>query len=181
MKNLLVILYFFLACNDTLSPPERYIIDRTGIKSRTGCILENISISQYNLDHDNFKDIRPINRNEVTRYCCSLNENSKGSDEISFLKATSNYRWYLCKLNTNIVENDSLNNLPLQEKLEYIKRMELATISDKNYVHRDSFPFNIQQGYVYRVFGLCDIEGSYYFCLDSLNKLVIQYFDRGPL
>ena len=181
MKKLFVILFFFVACNVTLGPSERYIIDRTGIKSRTGCILENISISQYKRDHDNLNDIRPININEVTRYCCSLNENSKGGDEIYFLKATPNYQWYLCKLNTNIVENDSLNNLPLQEKLQYIKRMELAMISDKNYIHRDSFPFNIQQGYVYRVFGLCDIEGSYYFCLDGSNKLVIQYFDKGPL
>jgi len=139
-----------------------------------------MSISQLNLDHSNLNDIRPNAKNEVTRYCCWLNKNSKGSSSISFWKANSNYRWFLCKWDMSIIENDSLNNLTLQEKLDYTKRMEQIRLKDKNFVHRDSFPFIIQKGYVYQVFGLCDVEGSFYFCLDSTDNLIVQYVDRGP-
>ncbi len=39
----------------------------------------------------------------------------------------------------------------------------------------------IERGFVYQVFGLCDVEGSYYFCKDSVgDKLIIQYQDAGP-
>jgi hypothetical protein len=42
-------------------------------------------------------------------------------------------------------------------------------------------PLEIEQGFVYQVFGLCDVDGSYYFCLDSLtNRLIVQYQDAGP-
>lgn len=177
------LLFFILTClncNYSLALSERYTIDINGIKSRTGCTIENMSISQYSRDHNNLEDIRPNNINEITRYCCWLNKDAKGSDEVSFWKSNSNYRWYLCKLDMSILENDSLNALPLQEKLVYIKKMEMIKSNNKNHAQRDSFPFNIQKGYVYRVFGLCDIEGSYYFCLDSTNKLIVQYQDGGP-
>lgn len=42
-------------------------------------------------------------------------------------------------------------------------------------------PFIVERGFVYQAFGLCDINGSYYFCIDSVtNKFVVQYQDAGP-
>ncbi|HEY6437643.1 MAG TPA: hypothetical protein VIY47_13710 [Ignavibacteriaceae bacterium] len=181
MKNTIIFFILLcLSCNHSLPPSERFTVDINGVTSRTGCVIETMSISQYNVDHNNLNDIRPNNRNEITRYCCWLKNDSKGSTKISFLNASPNYRWYLCKLDMSILENDSLNGLSEQEKLAYIKREEIIALRDKNYVHRDSFPFIIQRGYVYHMFGLCNIEGSYYFRLDATNKLIVQYQDGGP-
>ena len=106
-------------------------------------------------------------------------KNAKGSNKISFLKPNPNYRWYLCKLDLHIVENDSLQNLTLEQKLNYVEMMDKVTLSDSEYVHRRSFPLSIEHGYVYHIFGLCDVEGSYYVCLEASGELIIQYFDRG--
>ena len=155
MKNLIFFFIFLSqAYSCSLAPPDRYEIDIT--------------------------DIRPNNRNEVTRYCCSLNKNSKSSKEILFSNLNKNYKWSLCELDLSIVENDSLNALSIEEKLEYTKRRELLESRVKDSVTKGSLPFTIQKGFVYHVFGLCNIEGSYYFCLDSTNKLLVQYQDGGP-
>lgn len=181
MKNLIFAFCFLLIdCRFVLPEHKRYTIDKSGIKSRTGCMIENMSISQYNRDTSYTSDIRPKDRNEVTRYCCWLNKDYKGSNYISFSKPTLSYRWYLCKPDMSILENDSLNSLTLKEKLAYLEEKEKRALVDKNYLHKDSFPFIIQKEYVYKVFGLCNVEGSYYFCLDSNNKLIVQYQDRGP-
>ncbi len=181
MKNLIFFFIFLSqAYSCSLAPPDRYEIDITGIKSRTECTIENLSISQYYRDNNSLDDIRPNNRNEVTRYCCSLNKNSKSSKEILFSNLNKNYKWSLCELDLSIVENDSLNALSIEEKLEYTKRRELLESRVKDSVTKGSLPFTIQKGFVYHVFGLCNIEGSYYFCLDSTNKLLVQYQDGGP-
>jgi len=181
MKFLIIVLTLnCMSCKYVIKPSHLYSIDKNGVASKSGCTIETMSISQFNRDHNNFNDIRPNNHNEVTRYCCWLNNNSKGSSKISFSMTNRHYSWFLCKPDESILENDSLNNLTVREKLEYIKRKELLEPDNKNYLHQESLPFKIKKGYVYQIFGLCDVEGSYYFCLDANNKLIVQYFDSGP-
>jgi len=173
-------LVFVYSCKLVLPPSERYTITQKGIRSKTGCQITNMSISKFRRDDESDSDIRPKDRNEITRYCCWLKNGRRGKRRISFLEADGNYSWYLCKLDMSILESDSLNSLTLTDKLAYSKKMELEAIKDKNYVHRDSFPLIVQKGYVYQVFGLCDVDGSYYFCLDANGKLIVQYKDAGP-
>jgi len=43
-----------------------------------------------------------------------------------------------------------------------------------------TLPFIIKKGFVYQIFGLPDLDGSYYFRLDADDKLIVQFSDSGP-
>ena len=156
---------------------DRYTITPDGIYSKSGPIRE-FSITQYPIDHDGMEDIRPLSHFEVMRYCCELRPNRSPSKRVFFSSNDGRtYRWSLCKLDISIIANDSLNNLPFEEKLKYADRKK----ADRSTIDQSvNLPFNIEQGYVYQIFGLKDLDGSYYFRLDSNNRLIVQFFDRGP-
>jgi len=154
-----------------------YQIKKDGVFSKKS-IITQFSISQFKMDHKILDDIRPNEHTELMRYCFELKDDRKGNKGVLFKTGGSNHRWTLCKLDTTIIANDSLNNLSFGEKLKYIKeRDKLRTDSPSNDF---PLPFAIQNGYVYQIFGLPNLKGSYYFCLDSDNKLLVQYEDGGP-
>jgi len=144
MKNLLIFfLLFVFGCKLIIPPSERYRITQKGIRSKTGCKLTNMSISQFKRDDVSLEDIRPKTKIEIYRYNCEIKEGFIGSSFISFEKNNKGYNW--------------------------------------SPVKAGNVPIIIEKGYVYQVFGLCDLEGSYYFCLDSTSqKLIVQYQDAGP-
>lgn len=139
--------------------------------------IEHFSISQYHRDNENLEDVRPNDRTELTRYCCELKQDGIAMNTV-FFDDTINYLWRLCKLDTSIVVNDSLNSLTLSQKLDYVEKMEEY---DRLYnPTRFGTPFKIENGFVYKIFGLPRLAGSYYFYIDSLGKLIVQYHNEGP-
>lgn len=156
---------------------DRYVLTAEGVYSKSAPIRQ-FSITQYPIDHDGMDDIRPMSHVEVMRYCCELRPNRNPSRRVLFSSADGrNYRWSLCKLDTSIISNDSLNSLSFEEKLKYADRKK----ADRSPIdQRFNLPFNVKRGYVYQIFGLKNLNGSFYFRLDSNNRLVVQFFDNGP-
>ena len=177
MKSLLHTFLFLLILSGCQSPSGNYKITSEGVFSKKYTITQ-FSISQFILDHDNLEDIRPIDHTELMRYCCELLKETNGEKNVFFNSDNSQYRWSLCRLDTTLITNDSLNSLSLKDKLEYINQKDSLITFNLN----DDFrlPFIIMPGYVYQIFGLPKLEGSYYFCLNSENKLLIQFADKGP-
>ena len=159
------------------SREKAYKISKEGVFSNH-TIITQFSISQFPMDHLNTDDIRPHSHVETMRYCCELKKNQHGKTKIIFATNDSNYRWNLCKLDMSLIENDSLNNLSFEAKLQYLKERN----RHRTYVPSDHFrlPFQVDKGYVYQIFGLPNLEGSYYFRLDSDDKLLVQFVDMGP-
>jgi hypothetical protein len=152
-------------------------ITKDGVFSNSR-IITQFSISQYKIDSENLDNIRPNNHKELMRYCCVLKAYRSGSKKILFKSDNPRYRWSLCKLDTSIVANDSLNALTFEDKSRYLE--ERAKFEKHIPEEEMTLPFIIKKGFVYQIFGLPDLDGSYYFRLDSVDKLIVQFFDSGP-
>ena len=74
------------------------------------------------------------------------------------------------------VQNDSLKNLSVGEKLE-ILRQEGRT-GHPNYF--DTIPINFRPGKWYQIFGLEDIEGSFFVYVKNDGSFKIEHFGGGP-
>ncbi len=172
-----LILFVFLAlvtfsCKTFIAKENRYDINLTGICSRTFCKMETMFIYVYPKDSIlNEKDIRPTNRKEINTIKCEIKNGMSASSCISFASKQSNYNWYY--LDFGILENDSLNALSEKEKLKYVADRERKNFKDSSY--KKPFPFVVEQRYVYEVAGLCSVNGSYFFCLNSENKIIKQF------
>ncbi len=172
------LVFIFYVCLSGCTAREKlYQITVDGVTSRSKTITE-FSISQFKKDHLDESDIRPNEHNELMRYCCKLSVENKGKKMVFFGKDTPNYTWSLCKLDTSLAMVDSLSNLTVLQKLSRLKSRDSLKISinDENL----KLPFVVQNGYVYQIFGLEKMEGSYYFCFNSEGKLIIQFVDKGP-
>lgn len=171
---LLCVVLFKTGCKYSSSS---FQITTDGVFSKSR-IITQFSISQYKIDSQNLEDIRPKDHKELMRYCCELKADSSGSKKVLFKNDNSRYRWSLCKLDTSIVESDSLNELTFRDKLIHLKERDKF----EKYIPEDemTLPFIIKKGFGYQIFGLPDLEGSYYFRLDSDDKLIVQFFDSGP-
>lgn len=141
-------------------------------------IITQFSVSEFKMDHADLTDIRPKEHTELMRYCCYLKNGAKGDNKVLFNMDNLNYRWSLCKLDTHIVESDSLNKLSFEEKLKYLN--ETDQYKNDKLVDGVTLPFQIRKGFVYQIFGLPNLEGSFYFLLNSNNKLIVQFVDKGP-
>lgn len=178
MKFIIFFIWFFIVLSGCQDSSSTYRIKIEGVYSQRGSIT-NFSISQFNIDHEQLDDIRPHSHIELMRYCCELRTSKNGSKHVLFSPMdTINYDWFLCKLDTSIVSNDSLNNLTFEEKLRYLHSRD----RDQNIIRDNNLhlPFTIRKGYVYQIFGLRNLDGSYYFRLGPNNTLIVQFFDRGP-
>lgn len=158
------------------STKDNYSIERFGLSSKYGEIV-SFSISQFKSDSESLEDIRPINHTEVMRYCCEVKKSKNASSHV-FFSDTSNYNWSLCLLDTSIVTNDSLNNLSDGEKLKYIQMQNIKN----SFVGASDYriPFIVQKGYIYQLFGLNDLEGSFYFRLSDKGDFEVQFYESGP-
>lgn len=155
---------------------DNYSIERVGLSSKNSGV-ESFSISQFKSDSQSKEDIRPVNHTEVMRFCCEVKKGKKALRRVLF-SDTSNYRWSLCLLDTSIVTNDSLNKLSDEEKRRYIKEQNIANgLKGKSDFQ---IPFVIQRGYVYQLFGLDNLDGSFYFRLSDQGDLKVQFFESGP-
>lgn len=177
MRYVIILLEVFFIVAGCQDPAKSYSITIQGVFSKNAAI-DHFSISQFKLDHQDLRDIRPKSHSELMRYCVDLKEKSLAQKIVLFDKSESDYQWTLCKLDTSLLANDSLSRLPFEEKLKYLNAREQ---SNKSSVNRTIlFPFAVRKGYVYQIFGLPDIHGSYYFCLSADDKFLVQYVDQGP-
>lgn len=174
MKLSFIFSFFLLSmCGSCKMVPNQFIITMNGVYSKKQKIIE-FSISQFKIDGFDENGIRPKNHEELMRYCCKLKSSKHNIKNVLF-KDTANYFWERCKLDTSLVSNSSLS---LQQKIDLIKIKERKNpgLNLSNY----KIPFQIEKGFVYQIFGLPNFEGSYYFYIDSSNKLKVQYQDGGP-
>jgi len=177
MRLFLLLFCFAIFMTGCKYSSSSFQITKDGVLSKSR-IITQFSISQYKIDSENLDDIRPNNHSELMRYCCELKNNRSGSKIILFKSDDSRYRWSLCKLDTSVVTNDSLNALTFEDKFRYF---EERTKFEKRIPEKEmTLPFIIKKGFVYQIFGLPDLDGSYYFRLDSDDKLIVQFFDSGP-
>lgn len=176
MRLFILLLCFAIFMTECKYSSNSFQITVDGVFSKSR-IITQFSISQYKIDSENLDDIRPNNHTELMRYCCELKANRSGSKKIQFKSDNSKYRWSLCKLDTSIVVNDSLNALSFEDKLKHLKERNKF----ENHIPHDEMklPFVIKKGFVYQIFGLPDLDGSYYFRLDSDDKLIVKFFDNG--
>ena len=171
MKLLFIFFVFILAsCKDL---GNLYTITRYGVYSKYHKI-SHFSISQFKLEYLDKNDIRPKNHVELMRYCCDIKPSLNKLKKVLF-RDTSNYFWEYCKLDTSFVTNNSLS---FKQKIDLIKLHEQQN-NDLDLI-KYKLPFQIEKGFVYQIFGLPDLDGSFYFCIDSSNKFIVQYQDAGP-
>ena len=120
MRLFILLLCFAIFMTGCKHSSSSFQITKDGVFSKSG-IITQFSISQYKIDSENLGDVRPNNHTELMRYCCELKANRSGSKKILFKSDNSSYRWSLCKLDTSIVTNDSLNALTFEDKFRYLK------------------------------------------------------------
>lgn len=176
MRLFILLLCFTIFMTGCKYSSSSFQITKDGVFSKSR-IITQFSISQYKIESENLDDIRPNSHTELMRYCCELKANKSGSKKILFKSDNSRYRWSLCKLDTSIVTNDSLNALTFEDKSRYL---EERTKFEKRIPKEEmALSFIIKKGFVYQIFGLPDLDGSYYFRLDSDDKLIVKFFDNG--
>lgn len=139
--------------------------------------ITQFSISKFKRNNESLTDIRPENHEEIMRFCCDLKDKHKPATFVFFNMSDTNYSWHLCKLNTSLIENDSLRSLSFEEKLKFL---QTDTTYNKTPFVKQQLPFVIETGYVYQLFGIRDLNGSLYFCLNNSGKLLVQFVDKGP-
>jgi len=161
-----------IAVGCVLSEENTYKITLDGIKSKGNTELQRFTIALYNKPEGQMRPY-PTSK-ELARYCFEFDSVKKSCKTVSFTESNNHYVWSRCDLDLSYVETDSLKSLPLKQKLALIHKDTLAI---KLFTR---MPFSISQDTLYHVFGLDEIEGSYYMALDENNTLIVDYFDGGP-
>ena len=114
---------------------------------------------------------------ETDRVTCRL-ENGTKAKKIFFHKENAGYVWYKSSPNYDFENNDSLNKLSTSEILEFLKKEGVLKNAHKNrYL---TIPFELESGNWYHLFGLNDIEGSYFIYVNKDRTFKTYYFDGGP-
>lgn len=176
MKLQVLVLCFgiiIFGCKSSLNPVK---ITKEGIFFDDR-VINQFSISQFKDDSKSLSDIRPNNHTEVMRYCCELKAGGKGNNKVLFKDDNSMYRWRLCLLDTSNVKHNGVNPTAFTDSSKVLEEINKF----KEHVGKEIIlPFTIEKGYVYQLFGIPDIEGSYYFRIKADGELIVQFFDNGP-
>ena len=144
---------------------QKYQINKNGIKGVS--LNDGFTIAEL-------KDGK--SSEEVLRVCCEPVSHTELKRQLYFKKKNVGYHWNFCTLDLRFVENDSLKNLSLEEKLEILRREGHIGSPE----HFDTIPINFKVGTWYHIFGLEDIEGSFYFYVEKDGAFKVEYFDGGP-
>lgn len=147
-------------------------------------ITENYILSIYEIDSFSIAEIEvtdigengiPYNYQEIARVTC---ESNLGTDrKIFFHKENAGYSWTFSNLDLRFVEADSLKDLSVEEKLR-ILRDEGAF--DGEVTHFKTMPLKFDIGKWFHLFGLKNIQGSYFIFVKPDGSLLVRYFDGGP-
>jgi len=115
---------------------------------------------------------------EKQRVCIETISGKKDlKQKIYFNKKNEGYQWFYCTLDLRFVENDSLKNLKVEEKLEIIQKENIVTSHPQYY---ETIPIEFKPGTWYHFFGFEDIEGSFYVFVMNDRSFKVEYFDGGP-
>ena len=116
--------------------------------------------------------------NEKLRVCCeAISGNFNLKDKLYFDRKNKGYQWFFCTLDLRFVENDSLKNLTIDEKLKIIKKENNGKLTPKYY---DTIPITFKPETWYHFFGFEDVEGSFYVYVEKNKSFKVEYFGGGP-
>jgi hypothetical protein len=115
------------------------------------------------------------NSEEKQRICC-FSTDDKFSNKICFNQKNTGYKWNYCTLDLRFIEDDSLKDLTLEEKLEILN----SESTGKEFPDLDICPIDFEPGKWYHFFGLPNIEGSYFVHVEEDEKFTVEYFSGGP-
>ncbi len=144
---------------------DQYVIQAEFIKGKSN--IDQFTIAE--LSGDKFSE-------EKLRVCCE----SKGDsliDKIFFNKKNEGYHWYFCTLDLSFIEDDSLKDLTITEKIKILHNDSKEAVESE---YSDIMPIKFETGKWYHFFGLENIEGSYFVHVEDNNTFSVEYFDGGP-
>ena len=168
MKKIFFLCNLLIVFNGCNSASQQYLITMNGIYSKE-IGIQQFSISQFKAGKFDSTDIRPKDHTEIMRYCCSIRPGKTEKMSVLF-KDTLDYKWEYCKLDTSLVDSNYNGSTVTSSTGNEIPNTNLSI----------SLPFRIEKGYVYQIFGLTGVNGSFYFSLNNENELFIQFHDQGP-
>ncbi|MCF8373974.1 MAG: hypothetical protein K9H64_20285 [Bacteroidales bacterium] len=143
---------------------EEYIKGSTYINNFTISELEVSSIGGNGL---------PIKEKDIVQYCCKSSSKSL-KKKIYFNRKNKGYKWFYCTLNLDFIEVDSLKKLSEEQKLTMIHQVRGENM------YFDTIPFRFEAGKWYHLYGLENVEGSYYIHFNIKKEFIVKYFEGGP-
>jgi hypothetical protein len=146
--------------------------------------------SKYSINQNYIRGISKIDRftiaeltgdkfsPEYQRVCLEASsEKARQKAKLYFKQNNNGYYWQSCTLDLKFVENDTLKDLSLEEKLDILKKENPENTKPKKY---EILPWEFKPGKWYHFFGFDNIEGSFFVYVEKDKTFRVEYFGGGP-